>query len=84
MTATLITLSWSPPELVHVNGIIDHYTITVMEVHTGQVFNLLSRDESILIGPLHYYYVYRCQVAAYTVGLGPFGPPFSVLTGESR
>lgn len=83
VTTTLITLSWSPPELIHVNGIIDHYEIRVLEVYTGRVFSLFSREESILVGPLHPFYIYTCQIAAYTVGLGPFSPPFSVQAGES-
>ena len=65
------------------NGIIDHYVIRVREVYTGRVFSLLSKDENILVGPLHPYYVYSCRIAAYTVGLGPFGPPFSVQAGET-
>ena len=84
VTTTLITLSWSPPEPIHVNGIIDHYVIRVREVYTGRVFSLLSRDEDIVIGPLHPFYVYSCRIAAYTVGLGPFSPAFSVQAGEQR
>lgn len=84
VTTTLITLSWAPPEPIHVNGIIDHYVIKVLEVYTGRVFSLISEDESILLGPLHPYYIYTCQIAAYTVGLGPFGSPFSVQAGETR
>ena len=84
VTTTLITLSWSPPESIHVNGIIDHYIIRVREVYTGRVFSLLSRDEDIIIGPLQPFYVYSCQIAAYTVGLGPFSPAFSVQAGEQR
>ena len=83
VTTTLITLSWSPPELIHVNGIIDHYRIRVLEVYTGRGFSLISSEESIQVGPLHPYYVYSCQIAAYTVGLGPYGSPFSIQAGET-
>ena len=83
-TITLVTLSWSPPEAIHTNGIIDHYVIRVLEVYTGRVFSLLSEKESIRVGPLHPYYIYTCQIAAYTVGLGPFSPPFTIQAGETR
>ena len=84
VTTTLITLRWSPPEPIHVNGIIDHYVIRVREVYTGRVFSLLSQDEDIVIGPLHPFYVYSCRIAAYTVGLGPFSSAFTVQAGEQR
>ena len=83
VTTTLINVNWLPPEPIHVNGIIDHYVIRVREVYTGRVFSLLSEDENILVGPLHPNYVYSCRIAAYTVGLGPFGPPFLVQAGET-
>lgn len=77
-------LRWSPPPPIHVNGIIDHYVIRVRGVYTGRVFSLLTEDTSILLGPLHPYYIYLCQIAAYTVSLGPFSPPISVQAGETR
>ena len=82
-TITLVTLNWSPPDPIHVNGIIDHYKIIVREVYTRREINLLAREDSIRVGPLHPYYIYTCQIAAYTVGLGPFSTPFSVQAGES-
>lgn len=82
-TITLITLSWSPPNPIHVNGIIDHYRIRVREVYTRREINLVAREDSIHVGPLHPYYVYTCQIAAFTIGLGPFSSPFSIQAGES-
>lgn len=82
-TPTLITLSWLPPETIHINGIIDHYVVMVTEVYTGRVFTLRAEDVTILVGPLHPFYVYECQVAAFTVGLGPFGQPFIAQAGET-
>lgn len=82
-TITLIALSWSPPNPIHVNGIIDHYRIRVQEVYTRREINLIAREDSIRVGPLHPYYIYTCQIAAFTIGLGPFSSPFSVQAGES-
>ena len=73
----------STPEPIHINGIIDHYIVRVMEVYTGRVFTLRTEEATIQVGPLHPYYVYECQVAAFTVGLGPFGQPFMVQAGET-
>lgn len=84
LSITLISLSWSPPEQIHINGIIDHYVVNVLEVYSNQVFVLIAKDTSIHVGPLHPYYLYECTVAAYTVGLGPFSSPVSVLAGETR
>ena len=53
------------------------------EVYTGRVFTLRAEDATILVGPLHPFYVYECQVAAFTVGLGPFGQPFTAQAGET-
>ena len=82
-TPTLITLSWLPPDTIHINGIIDHYIVRVTEVYTGRVFNLRAEETTILVGPLHPFYIYECQVAAFTVGLGPFGQPFTAQAGET-
>ena len=82
-TPTLITLSWLPPDAIHINGIIDHYVVRVTEVYTGRVFILRAEETTILVGPLHPFYIYECQVAAFTVGLGPFGQPFTAQAGET-
>ena len=84
LSITLLTLSWSPPEPIHINGIIDHYVVNVLEVYSNQVFVLITKDTSIQVGPLHPFYLYECTVAAYTVGLGPFSSPVSVQAGETR
>lgn len=76
-------MSWLPPEPIHINGIIAHYVVRVTEVYTGRVFILLAEEATIQVGPLHPYYIYECQVAAYTVDLGPFGQPFTIQAGET-
>ena len=84
LSTTLISLRWSPPEPIHINGIIDHYVVMVLEVYSNQTFVLVTKDTSIHVGPLHPYYLYECTVAAYTVDLGPFSSPVSVQAGETR
>ena len=82
-TPTLVTLSWEPPEAIHINGIIIHYVVRVREVYTGRVFTLRAEEATIQVGPLHPFYIYECQVAAFTVGQGPFGLPFTAQAGET-
>ena len=82
-TPTLVTLSWQPPEAIHINGIINHYVVRVREVYTGRVFTLRAEEATIQVGPLHPFYIYECQVAAFTVGQGPFGLPFTAQAGET-
>ena len=66
-----------------INGEIEYYVVEVEEVHTGQMWIFHAVETHINVGPLHPYYVYRCRVAAFTVGLGPFSGYFDVYSGES-
>ena len=86
---TAISISWQPPAPEGQNGIITSYTVLITEVLTNTTTTHQrdgSRTEIVITG-LHPYYDYSCAVAAQTsVGLGPFGAPFTVTThqdGES-
>ena len=66
-------LSWQPPPLNQQNGLIQSYTIIVLEVDTNttkQIHQDFIQNSIVLTG-LHPYYTYTVSVAAYTVGLGP-------------
>ena len=80
-SSTSISLSWSPPPAIDINGAIQYYTVEVNEVWTGRSFTFHT-STNITIRALHPYYVYRCQVAAYTVALGPFANNLWIVTGE--
>lgn len=83
LTSTLITLSWTPLSAEHVNGIILFYLVDVTEVITNTSWTFHAVRDVINIGPLHPYYTYRCRVAAFTIGVGPYTPFFYVNSGEA-
>ena len=72
ITSRSLKLSWFPPLLQDHNGIIREYRIRVTDVQTGNTVELVSTSTSITIQPLHPYYVYHCNVAAYTIAEGPY------------
>ena len=80
-----ISISWQPPSPEGQNGIITSYTVFITEVPTNAT-TTYQRDGSrseILITGLHPFYEYSCSVAAETsVGLGPFGTPFTITTHQ--
>ena len=79
---TVIGLTWSPPQAMDINGIIDHYVVEVNEIHTGRSWTFQATNPHINISSLHPYYIYECQVAAFTFVQGPFTSPLQVLSGE--
>ena len=82
---TAISVSWQPPAPEGQNGIITSYTILITELLTDTNTTYQrdgSRTELVITG-LHPYYDYSCAIAAQTsVGLGPFGDPFTVTTHQ--
>ena len=83
VTSTLITLRWSPIPPEHLNGQLRFYLVDVTEVITNISWTFHSVQRGINIGPLHAYYTYRCRVAGFTVGLGPYTSLFYVNSGEA-
>ena len=83
VTSTLITLQWAPPPVEDINGIIVFYMVEVTEVLTNTSWTFHAVTTHINIGPLHPYYTYRCRVAAFTIGVGPFTTFFLVNSGEA-
>lgn len=82
-STTLITLEWTLPASIHINGIITKYVVKVVEVYTGQEYNLFTDNMHINVGPLHPYYIYESSVAAYTVETGVFSSPINITTQET-
>jgi len=82
LNSRVISFSWSPPPSTDTNGIIREYRINVTEVETGTVFTQTTTTTSITIQSLHPYYLYRCVVSAYTVGIGPYTEVFIIRTPE--
>ena len=81
-SSTAVTLKWSPPPPLEVNGQLRYYIVEVTERHTGRSWTLFALDNDIQVGSLHPYYYYDCVIAAYTVGAGPFSQTVSILTDQ--
>lgn len=66
-------LFWTAPLDEHHNGVIESYTITVMEFETNSTKIVIQNflHTSVVISSLHPYYNYQFSVAAHTVALGP-------------
>ena len=78
---TQVTLNWSPPPRIDINGDLQYYAVRVTEEETGRRWTFYTVDTFVNVGGLHPYRNYRCRVAAHTViGSGPFTNPFFVQT----
>ena len=81
---TQVTLNWSPPPHIDINGDLQYYAARVTEVETGRQWTFYTVDTFVNVGGLHPYFNYRCWVAAHNVlGSGPFTNPFYVQTQET-
>ena len=83
ISTTLITLTWTPPPAIDINGEIRFYLVEVTEVITGRMFTFHAVDTFINIGPLRAGNLYSCRVAAFTIALGPFTARFTVRSVET-
>ena len=80
---TVLSFTWLPPPPVDINGIILYYEVDLMEIETGQTWTFFSLGDDIRLGSLHPYFTYQCEVAAHTVGRGPFSDAFQLKTLET-
>ena len=75
-------LSWDPPPVEDINGVIRYYMTRVTEVETGRTFIVTSNITLLELNGLHPFYMYTSAVAAQTVALGPYSSAISVRLGE--
>ena len=75
-------LSWDPPPVEDINGVIRYYMIRVTEVETGRIFHVITNITLLELNKLHPFYMYTSVVAAQTVALGPYSTAVSVRLGE--
>ena len=73
-----LTLTWNAPPFEETNGIIRYYMIRVSELETGTSFFVTSNETEVTIPELHPYYTYECNVAAYTIDLGPYSTSITI------
>ena len=82
-TSRSALLQWNPPNAADRNGILTEYTINVSAVETGEDFQLISTNTSLIVTYLRPYTTYQCIIAASTsVGIGPFSTVVTVITPE--
>ena len=75
-TATVTSISvmlllWNPPAFDSVNGIVQHYVVTILEQETGNTTQITTTNTNYTMIGLHPYYTYMCSVSAVTVANGP-------------
>lgn len=78
VTSYYLTLTWNPPPIEETNGMIRYYRIRVSEIETGTSMFMTSNETEITISDLHPYYTYECNVAAFTIDLGPYSNAITV------
>ena len=72
INSTSVHLSWLPPDEDQHNGDIRHYSIRIVQVHSGREFQLNSTNTTSIYTGLHPAYTYSFTVAAVTVEIGPY------------
>ena len=82
LTSQSFSLMWQPPPFEEINGDIRRYTISIVEVETGQEFETMTNISQATVTSLHPYYNYMCKVRAETILPGPFSDVISVLLLE--
>ena len=78
----IIDIIWLPPAAIDINGDIEFYIVEAMELVTGRNLTFHAVEDHIFVGPVSPGYVYRCRIAAFTVGQGPFTDYFLVMSQE--
>lgn len=76
-------LSWDPPQREIKNGIIQQYTVSIIENETANNTTVVTNNTSLNLTSLHPYYVYSITVAAETIAIGPFSSPIVIQMPES-
>ena len=82
MDSHTLVLSWSPPQPEHTNGILQGFTVTLIELATGErIFNNTA-STSLTLSFLHPSYTYKYTVAASTTILGPASSVMNITMPE--
>lgn len=84
-TSTSVTLSWQPPASEETNGRIRGYTLRIIEhgsSGTRRVSSTRTELQSMTLHSLHPHYTYTFQLAAETIGIGPFATNVTIQLPE--
>ncbi|CAI8041621.1 Tyrosine-protein phosphatase Lar [Geodia barretti] len=82
--SSALSIGWRPPSAGQQNGIIEGYTVRLVEVITGneRVIDTGGPHTEVFVTSLHPHYVYELSVAAQTVGVGPYSSPTVIQMDE--
>ena len=78
-----IQVTWSPPAKEHQNGIIRSYTVIVVHEESNFHQKVSVNDTSLFVPDLKPFHTYNVQIAAHTIGTGPFSSWRNVTTPQS-
>ena len=83
MDSSTLHISWEPPLAALQNGLIRSYKLSIVETETVTA-TLLTLDDilSHTLHDLHPFYNYEVEIAAVTIGDGPFTDPLRVQLPE--
>ena len=82
-SSSALSFTWLPPPPVDVNGILLYYEVNIREIETGQSWTFHAIRDYLRLVSLYSYFTYQCEVAAHTVGRGPFSDAIQVQTLET-
>ena len=80
--STSLFFSWNAPPMDQQNGIIRYYILALTELDTGFMLNHSTAGNNFTFPSLHPSYTYQVEVAAVTIGSGPFSTPITLQTFE--
>ena len=66
-----VQLAWLPPKPSDINGVIQYYNLSFVEIETGIVSLQTVVNTATVINNLHPFYTYKFTVSAVTIGTGP-------------
>ena len=70
MSSSVVLITWSAPNKTQQNGLIQYYTLSLVDEETGLVQEHISTDTNITITHLHPSFIYTMNISAVTVGAG--------------
>ena len=81
--STSVSLTWLPPQIDLINGVLRYYHVLVSDLSEKAVYDILEDGNSLeaLVPGLQPFSVYHCMVAAVTIS---DGPPATVVIQTSE
>ena len=85
ISSSSLSITWRAPPQGKQNGVIRYYNVTLLVLPTGDHdwYNTTDSSTHLILTSLHPYYSYELEVAAVTIGLGPFSDRVRVTMPEA-